>query len=113
MNGGLKLQWTAHHLRAYGVPKWNECHEASYLLSHHHLHQLSDKMKLLKFLCLSKGNRRSRSKARSETGPIESQSGAGLAVPRPTESAPDLRIGTSTFPMLSPSAPRDQESNGM
>ena len=93
--------------------EWNECHEASYLLSHHHLHRLSDRMKLLKFLCLPKRNRRARSKVRNEISPIESQSGAGLAVPRPTESAPDLRIGTSTLPTPSPSVPRDQESNGM
>ena len=77
------------------------------------LHRLSDKMKLLKYLCLPKSYRRERSKARSEIGPIEGQSGAGLAVLRPTESAPDLRIGTSTVPAPSPLVLSNQESNGM
>ena len=70
-------------------------------------------MKLPKFLHIPKFHRRTRSKARSEISPIESQSEADLATLRPTESTPDLRIGTSTFPTLSPLIPRDQESNGM
>jgi len=77
------------------------------------LRRLSDKMKLLKFLCLPKGHRRARSVARSEIGPIEGQGGADLAVLRPTESAPDLRIGTSTLPKPGPLIHRNQESDGM
>ena len=69
-------------------------------------------MKFLNFLCLPKSKRRARSKARSEIGPIESQSGVGL-VPRHAESTPDLRIDTSTLPTPSPLTPRDQEANGM
>jgi hypothetical protein len=94
--------------------KRDECHEAGYLLSHHHLHRLSDDMKLPKFLRLPKSLRRSRSKAKSEIAPIdENQSEADPTTPRPTESTPDLRIGTSTLPTSSPLATRDQESNGM
>ena len=77
------------------------------------LRRLGDKMKLLKFLCLPKGHRRARSVARSEIGPIEGEGGADLAVLRPTESAPDLRIGTSTLPKPSPLIHRNQESDGM
>jgi len=99
---------------AYHVsPEWNECHEASYLLSRHHLHRLSDKMKFLKnLLCLPKSHRRARSKARSEIAPIEDQNNAGLAVLRLTESVPDLRVDTSTSPIPRPLTPRYQESNG-
>ena len=75
------------------------------------LHRPSDEMKLLKLLCLPKTHRRARSRARSEIGPVEDQT--GLAAPRPTESAPDLRIGTSTLPAPSPLTPNDQESTGM
>jgi len=70
-------------------------------------------MKLPKFLRLPKSHRRSRSKAKSEIGPIEDQSEADLAIPRPTESTPNLQIGTSTLPMPSPLTSRDQELNGM
>ena len=83
------------------VSKWSECHEVSYLLSNHHLRRLNTKM-FSKFLSLSKSHRKNRSKARSEINPIEGQSELHPAVPRPTESAPDLRIGTSTLPMPSP-----------
>jgi len=69
-------------------------------------------MKLPKFLRLPEKYRRARNKAGSEIGPIEGQSEANPATPRPTESTPDLRIGTSTLPTLSPLAPRDKESNG-
>ena len=95
--------------------KWGECHAASHLLSYHHLHRPSDDMKLLRFLCLPKSHRRARSKARSEIGPTEDQSGADpvVRIPRPTESAPDLRIGISTLPTPSPLTSRDQESNSM
>ena len=94
-------------------PEWNSCHEASYLLSRHHLlNRPSDKMESA-FLCLPIGRRRARSKARSEVSPIEGQGEAGQAVPHPAESAPDLRIDTSTSPSSGFLAPRNQESNGM
>ena len=73
----------------------------------------NDKMKLPKFLRLPKFHRRTRSKARSEIGPIEGQGEPDPTVPRPTESTPDLRIGTSTLPALGPSTPRDENSGGM
>jgi hypothetical protein len=94
-------------------PEWNKCHEASYLLSHHHLQRLNNEMKLPKFLSALKIHRRQRSKARSEISPTKGQSEVEPSVPRPTESTPDLRIGTSTLPMPSPLTPRNQESNGM
>jgi len=70
-------------------------------------------MKLPKFLRLPKSNRRARSKARSEIGSIEGQSEADIATPHPTESTPDLQIGTSTLPTPSPLIPRNQELDGM
>jgi len=89
-----------------------ECHEASYLLSHHHLHRHSDKMES-NFLCIPIGRRRARSRARSEIDSIEDPSEAGQMVLRPAESTPDHRIGTSTSPPSRPLTPRDQDSNGM
>ena len=110
--GGLEgsdwLQGGDH--RAPGLrPEW-ECHEPSHLLSHRHLHRPRGNMKLPKFLRLPIGHRRNRSKARSEIGPIEGQTDVDPVVLHPTESAPDLRAGTSILPTASP---RDQKSNGM
>ena len=102
----------AHSVSALTIGlEWNKRHEASYLLSNHHLHRPIDDMKLPKLLRLPKIHRRTRSKARNETGLIEDQSEADLVVPRPTEPTPDLRIGTSTLPTPSPLTPHDQESN--
>ena len=94
-------------------PEWNESHEATFLLSNRHLRRLSDGMKLPNFLRLPKSHRRNRSKARSEldTGPAEGQDEA--VPPRPTESTPDLRIGTSTLSTPSPLTLRNRETNGM
>ena len=63
-------------------------------------------MGLRDFLRLPKIRGRKRSKARSE---IENPSTVGPAVPRPSESTPDLRIGASSSPLTS----HDQEFNGM
>jgi hypothetical protein len=100
--------------------KWNESHEADYPLSSHHLHLIytnlhrpSDNMKWRDFLSIPKKHRRTRSKARSELDPIEASSEADLAVPRPTESTPDLRIGTSTLPTPDPLISGDQKPSGM
>ena len=93
--------------------EWNESHEASSPLSYHHLRRLSDKMKFPKFLRIPKLCRPALSETRSEISPIEAQNEADLVTPRPTESAPDLRIGASNFPTPSPLAPDDQESNSM
>jgi len=85
----------------------------------HHLYRPNNIMKWRELLHLPEKNRRTRSKARSETGPAEGQNRVDLAasVPRPTESTPDLQnqMSTSALPlaMPSPSASRDQESNGM
>ena len=68
-------------------------------------------MKLPKLLRLPKIHRRNRSKARSEIGPIEGQSEVDQPAPRPTESTPDLRVGTPISPFPSPLAIRDRESN--
>jgi len=76
----------------------------------------SDDMKFSNLLPLPKGNRRRPSKARSEIGPtieVQSEPDPVSATPRPAESTPDLRIGTSTPPVPSPLATRDQESKGM
>ena len=69
-------------------------------------------MKWREFLHIPRKHRRTRSKARSEVGSIEGQSRVDLAVPRPTESTPDLRIGASALPTSNPLTPRNQESNG-
>ena len=72
-------------------------------------------MKLPSFLRVPKIHRRTRSRARSEVDPVEGQNEAGPAASRlrPTESTPDLRIGTPTLPTPSPLTPHDQESGGM
>ena len=88
-------------------------HEASYLLSRHHLRHLNSKMKLPKFLRPPGGHRRQRSKARSEINLTEGQSEVGSAAQRHTESTPDLRPSASMLPTPSPSAARDKESNGV
>ena len=90
-----------------------KCHQFSHLLSHHHLRRPGDKMKLPKSLRLPISHRPNRSKARSEVGPVECQTEVGPAAPRPTESSPDLRVGTSISPAPSPLTSRDQGSNGM
>ena len=108
-----KAEISAHCARLLRTSCENKRHEANYLLSHHHLHRLSDKMKLPSFLRLPKSYRRKRSKARSDIGPIEGQSEPDPTVPRPTESTPDLRTGTSLLPMPSSSTPDDHGSNGM
>ena len=69
-------------------------------------------MKLPSFLRVQKHHRRTRSRARSEIGPIEDQGEPDPAVPRPTESTPDLRIGTSAFLVPSPLIPRNEDSGG-
>ena len=94
-------------------PEWDECHKASHLLSHHHLHHLNSEMKSLKSLFPPKSHRRQRSKARSEINPAEGQSEVGSAAQRPTESSPDPHPGTSTLSTPGSSAVHDQESNGV
>ena len=80
---------------------------------HASLHRPRDEMKWRDFLPLPKKHRRARSGARSEVGSLKAPSDVDLPVaPRPTESTPDLRIGTSALPMSSPLAPRDQEPKG-
>jgi len=89
------------------------CHEADHLLSHHHLiRQSTPTMEWRDFLPAPKKHRRARSGARTEVGSLKDPSDADLVAPRPTESTPDLRVGTSTLPMPSPLTSRDQESNG-
>ena len=68
-------------------------------------------MKWRDFLLVPKKHRRARSGARSEVGSLKVPSDVDLAAPRPTESTPDLRIGTPTLPMPGPLTPRDQEPN--
>jgi len=70
-------------------------------------------MKWREFLRAPKKHRRTQSNARSEVGSIEGQGGVDLAVPRPAESTPDLRIGSSALPTSNTLTPRGQESNGM
>ena len=94
-------------------PERSKRHEANYLLSYRHLHRPSDKMESSKFLRIPKIHRRARSETRGEIGPIEGQSEADLAAPRPTESTPDVRADISTSSTTRPLVSRDQESNGM
>jgi hypothetical protein len=83
-------------------------------IAHHHL-RLSDNMGLRDglrdFLSLPRKDRRTRSEARSEVDPTAGSAEVDLVAPRPTESSPDLRIGSSTLPSPSPLASRNQESN--
>jgi len=101
--GGDETRETALDVRVSVLsadPKWDECHKASHLFSDHHLNRPSDDMKLSKFPRLPKIHRRARSKTRSEIGPIENQSGADPAVPRPTESTPNSRVGVQDLSRL-------------
>ena len=79
------------------------CHTSAAV---HHPYRKSDDMGLRDFLRLPKFDRRKRSKARSEIGNANED---GPPVQRPTESTPDLRIGTSTSPPI----PRSSGSNNM
>ena len=64
------------------------------------------------FLSLPRKDRRARSEARSDVGPAAGSGEVDLVVPRPAESSPDLRIGSSTSPSPSPLTSRSgQESN--
>jgi len=96
-------------------PEWNECHEADSTISYRttiyaSLHQ--DEMKWRDLLHVPKNHRRTRSGAGSETDSLRDASGVDPVALRPTESTPDLRVGASTVPMLSPLTSRNQESNG-
>jgi hypothetical protein len=80
------------------------------------LHRPSDNMGLRDrfrdLLCIPRKDRRAQGEARSEADAAEAPREANLAMPRPVESTPDLRIGASkTLPMSSPLAPRDQETS--
>lgn len=70
-------------------PERNEqCHEASHLLSHRHLHRPSNNMGLRDLLRMPKVSRRTRSKSRSEmiSESVEGASHTGPTVPNPTNS---------------------------
>ena len=95
------------------VPKWSKRHEVDYLSPTHHLHRLNSEMKLPKFLRPSKSRRQNRSEDGSEISPIKGRGEVDPAVPRPTGSTPDPRIGTPALPMSGSLTPRDQESSGM
>ena len=82
-----------------GDPERDDSHEASYLLSHHHLHRPSDNMQKLR-----KTHPRTENKAKSKLAPIEDQEEPDAAAPGPTESTPDPQIGTSSLAMLSTSS---------
>jgi len=77
------------------------------------VHRPRNEMKWRNFLTIPKKHRRARSGAKSEVGSLKDPSAVDLVAPRPTESTPDLRIGTSAFPMPSPLTSHDQQSNGM
>ena len=57
-------------------------------------------------------HRRAPSKAKSDIDSTEGPSETDLAVPRSTESTPDLRIGASTLSTSGPPTPRDHQSSG-
>ena len=73
----------------------------------------SYKMGLREFLSIPKLRRRTKSKARSEIGPIEGPSTVDPPEPRLTGSTPDLRIGSSASATRSPLTSPGQESEGM
>ena len=83
-------------------------------IAHYH-HWPSDNMGLRDglrdFLSLTRKDRRARSETRNEVDPTADPGGVDPVVPRPTESSPNLRIGSSTSPSSSPLTSRDQESN--
>ena len=96
-------------------PEWNLCHEADHLLSHHHLRQSTptrNEMGWRDLLRVPKKHRRARSEVRSEVEYLKDTSDVDLVGSRPTESTPDLRIGSSTLPTPSPLTSRNQNSNG-
>jgi len=97
---------------ALSVTRLSICYHSTIYNLLHQSTPTSNVMKWRKFLHIPKKHRRERSKARSEIGSVEGQSGVDLAVPRPTESTPDLGIGASTLSTSSPLVPRDQELNG-
>ena len=110
----LSTPWQGPGRDAYALSvdsEWNESHGVNYLLSPPSAP--THDMKFSKLLPLPEGLHRKRSKTGSDIGPIEGQNEPDPAIPRPTESTPDLRTGTSTSPASSPSASRDQKSNGM
>jgi hypothetical protein len=102
--------------QSYSAPRWlemerkatrpNACYRPI-------IHTDCDNMGLRDLLRLPRKGRRARSEARSEAEATNAPSEANLAVPRPTEPNPNLRIDTLTLPLSSPLAPRDQESGGM
>lgn len=94
-------------------PERKERQQPIFPLSSHHPHPTSDDMGLRDFLRIPKKIRgRVRSKARSEISPIEGPSNDDPAVPRPSESTPDLGTGPSTLPTPS-FLTSSQESKGM
>ena len=93
--------WRIASVLSFGS-EWNECHEASYLLSNHRLHRTNSEMNFSKLLCIPISYRRSQSGTRREASPIRGRGEVNLAAPRPAESTPDLRIGTSTLPASGP-----------
>lgn len=93
--------------------EWSELHVSPHLLSFNHLRPTSYNMGLRDFLCVPKGLRRKRSKARSEIGPAEGPSDPCPVASRPAESAPDLRIGAFTSATPGPLMTREQEFNSM
>src|SRR5882757_540658 len=64
------------------------------------------------FLSIPKTHRRTRSEAKSEAGSPGDPGGVNPAVPRPTESAPDLSISVSASPTSSPPSSREKKSKG-
>ena len=69
-------------------------------------------MPLPRFLSLPRKDRRARSETRSEADVTQDPSEASLAVPRPTESDPDLGTSSSTLKTLSPPALQNRASSG-
>jgi hypothetical protein len=64
-------------------------------------------------LSLPRKDRRARSEARSEVGPVTEPGEVDLFPPRPTESSPDIRVGPLALQTPSSLTTRDRESNSM
>jgi hypothetical protein len=92
---------------------WLNCHVSFYFVITPPSTPKQRKMGLREFLRLPKKRHRKQSKAKSEVDPIEGPSEADLAVPRLTESTPDLHIDASTSLNSGPMTSHDQESNSM
>ena len=99
------MEFTAHEARRYLL-------SPTISANLHHSHRRRDEMKWKKFLPVPKKHRHTQSKAGNEVGSIDDRGEAGPVTLRPTESTPDLEIGSSTLSMPNPLTSRGHKING-